>query len=259
MNHDDTLRAALDARLNGYLRLTAPQGRETLRCGPLLATFDPGSENPFLSYAIPDDGSEPTAAELNGFIAAARARGRRPRLEYAPAAAPRLQGLLEAAGFAVEMQPPIMTCARADLILTPPPEGLTLSAVTASADLRAATAVQNEAYAEHGLGDENPDRLVEAVARGTGVVLARDATGEPVGSGCFTPPAGGVSEVAGIGVRPAWRRRSVATALTSRLTALAFERGVELAFLTPGGDTARRAYERAGFRANGTMLMIGLA
>ena len=252
-------RADLDARLNGYLRLTAPQGRETLRCGPLLATFDPASNNPFRNYAVPDDGAEPSSGEIAAFVAACRARSRRPRVEYAPAAAPGLRPRLEQAGFAVEMEPPIMICTRADLQPVPLADGVELARICAHADLRDAARVQHEAYAEHGLGDEDPDRLFAAVAAGTVVILARDASGEAVGAGCFTPPAGGVTEVAGIGVRLAHRRLGIAAALTAALTAEAFAAGVELAFLTPGGDSARHAYERAGFRAKGTMLMIGLA
>jgi hypothetical protein len=40
------------------------------------------------------------------------------------------------------------------------------------------------------------------------------------------------------------------------LTRHAFAHGLTFAFLTPGGDMAQRAYERAGFDVGGEMLMI---
>src|SRR3569832_2163949 len=191
MTFDKTLSPSQrDARLNAYLRVTAPQGRVALRTGPFLATFDPRRDNPYRNYAVPDDGADPTPAEIEAFAEICRAHGRRPRLEYAPEAAPAQEAALVAAGGACFM-------------------------------------------------------AVDA------------AGGEAAGCGMFTPPADGVTEVAGIGVARAWRRRGLATALTSALTREAFRRGVTLAFLTPGGDEAQRAYERAGFEVGGSMLMIG--
>jgi hypothetical protein len=51
----------VDARVQAYLRGVAARGRETERIGPFLATFDRASDNPFLNYAIPDDGARPPA------------------------------------------------------------------------------------------------------------------------------------------------------------------------------------------------------
>ena len=79
-------------------------------------------------------------------------------------------------------------------------------------------------------------------------------TAEDAAAGVFTAPADGLSELAGIGTVPAFRRRGIAAALTAALAAEAFARGVELAFLTPGDDDTRRVYERAGFEATSTVL-----
>lgn len=77
----------MDARIQAYLRGAAARGRETERIGPFFATFDNASDNPFLNYAIPDDGAQPSAAEVQALAEAYARRGLRPRLEYLRGAA----------------------------------------------------------------------------------------------------------------------------------------------------------------------------
>ena len=84
------------------------EGRESERIGPFLASFSRTSTNPFLNYAIPDDSADPTAAEVQHLIAAYAARGLRPRLEYLPGCAPRVEAALAAAGFVAEGRPALM-------------------------------------------------------------------------------------------------------------------------------------------------------
>ena len=60
-------------RIQQYLRAVAPTGRECEQVGPFLATFDPYSDHPYFNYALPDDGAEPTDAEVTGLVAAYRA------------------------------------------------------------------------------------------------------------------------------------------------------------------------------------------
>jgi hypothetical protein len=89
----------VDARIQAYLRGAAACGRETERIGPFLATFDSASGNPFLNYAIPDDGAQPSAAEVQALTEAYARRGLRPGLEYLPSTAPGLEDALRAGGF----------------------------------------------------------------------------------------------------------------------------------------------------------------
>ena len=245
-------------RTNAYLRKVAPQGREAQRIGPFLATFHPDNANPFVSYAIPDDDAEPTPAEIEALVAAYRTRDRVPRLEYAPQAAPGVEPALLAAGFEIEFRPPFMTCEQPQPIAAP--DGFVVRMIDGPQDLRRTAHLLDLAYAEHGHPPmDDDDRLIGFVAGGGGVALAwAAASGEAAGGGMFTPIAGAMTEVAGIGVLPAFRCRGLASALTAVLTAEAFRRGVEMAFLTPGGNHAQRAYERAGFRAAGEMLMLSL-
>jgi ribosomal protein S18 acetylase RimI-like enzyme len=247
------------AHINAYLRIVAAQNRDALRIGPFLALFDKTSDNPHLNYAIPDDGARGSRPDLERLVAAFRERGRRCRFEFAPQAAPALEADLAALGFEVEMRPPVMTC-RAGQVLTPPgPEGFEVRLTADPDELRAVAQVLDAAYAEHGFsGIEDRDRLIGFVGRGGVVAVAATGAGEVAGAGMFTPIADGLTEVAGIGVAPRFRRRGLAAALTAALAREAFARGCTLAWLTPGGPTAQGAYERAGFKAGSEMLMMNL-
>lgn len=247
----------MDHAIQAYLRATAGHGRATERVGPFLATFAPDNDHPFFNYAIPDDAAEPTAGDVAALAAAYRRHGRTPRLEYLPAVAPAAEAALRGGGFTVEALLPLMTCSPNDLVESEVPPGVELVLPVTDGELAAAVAVQREAF-----GAPPPDPDACAHLRGTldagGIlVLARAAgTGEPAGAAMCTPPAGGITELVGIGVAERFRRRGIASALTARLAAAAFTAGVTTAFLTPGDDGAGRAYARAGFTVTTRMLHL---
>ena len=87
------------------------------------------------------------------------------------------------------------------------------------------------------------------------------AEGEPVGSCCviendcihrpqYTP------WVAAVYVRPEFRRRGIAEALTRRLASEMHARGNDGVFLMAAGDREARIYERAGFATVSEILHI---
>jgi ribosomal protein S18 acetylase RimI-like enzyme len=168
--------------------------------------------------------------------------------------APGLEEALAGAGFALEARIPVMTCLAGGLRDVPTPAGVTIAAVSGSADVRAYLEVGAEAFGDAPPSDEQVERSSPPV-RG---LLAR-ADGAPAGVGSRSPVAEGVSEIAGIGVRASFRRRGIAAAVTAAAAAAAFADGAELCFLTPGDDGAERVYARAGFARAGTTMvhMVG--
>jgi GNAT superfamily N-acetyltransferase len=249
--HDHSGAPALDLQLQQYLRGAAAQGRDVERVGPFTATFDPRSANPYLSYAIPDDGARPSAEDVAALIAAYRRRERMPRLEYLPAAAPSVEAVLLAGGFEVEARLPGMTCVARDAVALDAPDGIAIEVPQADADWRAMSAAQHAAF---GVADEAAAdageiaRQRERLAAGGLALLARDvATGAVVGGGVATVPGDGVTEIAGIGVLESHRRRGIAGAITARLARDAIAAGTTTLWLTPGDDGAHRVYARAGF------------
>ncbi|HKD77009.1 MAG TPA: GNAT family N-acetyltransferase, partial [Ktedonobacterales bacterium] len=215
------------------------------------------STNLYLNYAIPDHSAMPTAEEIAALVTAFQERGRTPHLEFLPTIAPDVEAALMVAGFTVEKRMPLMVCpsgARLDLSM---PEGIELIIPTSDSEIMALLTVQNEAY-----GDPPPDaaslqRRKAFHAAGGSAILARDkATGEPVGGGISDLPIVGVTELAGVGVRPPFRRRGIATAVTTRLVRDAIAAGISKVFLMAEGDAEARIYRRVGFVDCGEVLGI---
>jgi ribosomal protein S18 acetylase RimI-like enzyme len=99
--------------------------------------------------------------------------------------------------------------------------------------------------------------LRRLVAQGGVLAVARDGiSGVVIGSGVATPQHDRVTEITGIGVLSAYRRRGIAAALTVLLAREAFARRASLAWLTPGNDEARNVYARAGFSCVSEQLHI---
>lgn len=74
---------------------------------------------------------------------------------------------------------------------------------------------------------------------------------QPAGIGSHQP-IDAVTEVVGVGVLPAFRRRGIAAAITSHLVSEAAAHGVATIFLSAGDETIGRVYERVGFERIGT-------
>jgi ribosomal protein S18 acetylase RimI-like enzyme len=227
--------------------VAAPRGRDSDRIGPFLATFTRDDDNPYLNYAIPDDGATPSNADIAALVDAYRKRQRKPRLEYVASLAPAVESALLAAGFEVEGRLPLMTYVGGGE--AEPPAGIDLVEALSDDDLRAVATVQWEAYGESGAV---PRRVAESLQRtqndGGVVVIARDAeTGEPAGGGLCTAPHGGATELTSIGVRTHFRRRGIAEAIARRLGREMHARGNDGVFLMAAGEPEARIYERAGF------------
>ncbi|MEG3938887.1 GNAT family N-acetyltransferase [Microcoleus sp. S36b_A3] len=249
----------MESRIQLYLRFAASQQRDTERIGPFLATFSPHSANPYLNYAIPDDGAAPSLADVNALIAAYSWRGRKPRLEYVSKLAPAVEEALISAGFTVEGRLPLMICTPGSEKLLPIPPEIELILPVSDAELLGTVAAQHEAYGEVAPSPEDVDSLRKSIAAGSIAVLARvAATGEPAGAGVCTVPENLTTEIAGIGVRPSFRRRGIAGALTARLLREAFDAGVAVGFLMAGHEEEFRVYTRAGFCAIGEIWHISL-
>ena len=250
------MEAAQLQRIHAYLRVAAPRGRDTERIGSFLATFNRESDNPYLNYAIPDDGAQPSEADVGALIDAYRARERRPRLEYVSSLAPEVEPVLLAAGFEVEGRLPLMVYRGGEE--QAPPAGIELVAAASDKELRGVALAQWEAYEEGGpLPDCVVDSLRATLGNGGLVVLARDAvTGEPAGGGLCTGPHEGATELTSIGVRVAYRRRGIAEALTRRLARVMHARGNDGVFLMADGPPEERIYTRAGFATISDILHI---
>lgn len=79
----------------------------------------------------------------------------------------------------------------------------------------------------------------------------------PVGGGSHTP-AGEVTEIAGVGVLPAFRRRGLAATVTYVLARDALDGGVRMVFCSAHTSEVARIYQRVGFRELATACIASL-
>jgi ribosomal protein S18 acetylase RimI-like enzyme len=249
-------------RLESYMRRAAMLGRETVEVPPFVCLFDPHNPLRFFNYAKPlrPVGTErdDLADALAVLRAAFRARGRMPRFEFIEEYAPDLGRALAAAGVDLEQRYPLLVCTPETLRPSPLIPGLTITTLTPDSpaeDLLACLTVQREGFGEIA-GD--PPTLADvddlrANLTEEGAFLAR-MEGVPVGAMMYTAPLDRLTELAGGTTIAAYRRRGIGTAMIAAAAAAAFERGVEISFLTAASEYASGVFQRAGFRPYGTAL-----
>lgn len=106
-------------------------------------------------------------------------------------------------------------------------------------------------------GETHVETLAAMIGAGLTVTYgAFDAEVGAVGGGSHSP-RGDVTEVVGVAVLPAHRRRGIAGHLTWALAADAARAGVGTVFMSAGSDDVARVYEGVGFRRVGTACIVG--
>lgn len=239
-------------RLQAYLRHSAQQQYEAVRLSPFTLFCHPEDAFPHFNYAIPD---EPVTGDVAGPLAEVRAacaaRGRLPRFEFVEAFAPELGAQLAAAGFVLEGRFPFMLCTPQTWQAAPAVTGLTATQVGPDAplgDVRDVVMVQQRGF---GVGDELP---TEEEAERFRLLLRHNVTflgrmdEQAVCVASYSMPYDGLAEIAGIATIPSYRRRGLASALTSLATQAAFAQGASAVFLSAADERAGRLYQRLGFQ-----------
>ncbi|MFI5768091.1 GNAT family N-acetyltransferase [Streptomyces sp. NPDC051658] len=248
----------MDADVQNHARTLAQRSPDHLRIGPFTVRYNPNWSNKYANYAIPDRDAEPTAEDLDALIAAFREHDRLPRLEFLPGSAPAVEPALLAAGFTVENRAPVMACAPGDLLPPKPVDSLTIAEPATEAEFAAAALVQHHGYGETGEPEDGMAEWLRTAARGGGVAALATVDGVPAGAGGCSVPVDGLTELAGLAVADAYRRRGIGAALSAHLTATAFERGCRVVWLEPGDADAERIYAGIGYRRVDEKLNISL-
>ncbi|MGD0743123.1 MAG: GNAT family N-acetyltransferase [Acidimicrobiales bacterium] len=248
------------AHLAAFVRSTAAAGRTLERVGPFLATFTEGDANPYLNYAIPDDGAAPSPDEVAALVEAFRRRNRVSRAEYFPALCPSLEAVLAPAGFVIEAVLALMGAGARDLREIATRSEFTVRPPATPDELAAAARVQNAAFGQAEPAGADLTSPLDRVLRNGGFVATacEPAAGRVVGAGNCSAVRDGFAEITGIAVAEAWRGRGLASSLTWSLATMAFSAGAELVFLTPGSSAALRSYARVGFRRIGDQVHTSL-
>jgi GNAT superfamily N-acetyltransferase len=246
----------VDSQIQHYTRTLALRASGSVRVGPFVCRFNPEWASPYANYAIPDDGVEPTASELQALISLFEERDRLPRLEYQPSCAPALEAALLAAGFEVESRGPVMACAPEQLVVPPEVPGLEFAEPRGDEELDALAVLQHRAFGDPGEPTKGLGQSLRRMYRNGGVVVIGRIDGEPVAGGSCTAPVDGMTEVTGVAVDERFRARGIGAAVSARVTALAHTRGYHLPWLEPADAAVARVYARIGYRPVGEKLSI---
>jgi predicted GNAT family acetyltransferase len=239
-----------------YVRTHWSPTRERERTGPFLVSFDTESANGHRNYALPDDGAQPTAAEVQALTDAFERRARIPRIEFMPSLAPLLQKRMQEFGFREEAQLPLLRCTPESLVPLALPESVSIERPADDETLLAMVSMQHEAF-----DDPEPattadlKRLSAFQQRGEQIIIARDKTSAVIGAGMSTAPRSAICEVIGVAVRPDHRRSGIAGAIVAALARGCFDAGV-LAVYIEAEIGADGAYRRAGCRSASTIVHL---
>lgn len=172
---------------------------------------------------------------------------------------PSFADTLASAGYAVTLHP-LLALELPPARLPAAPDATLLDAGSqrlhdAVAVAEVAFAVPGTATGEEGVASRDTvevrpgivEHLGGRIADGSaGFVAVADAVDGVVASGSHVP-IDGVTEVMGVATLPAYRRRSLAAQVVSRLLVDAADRGCTLALLSAADDDVARVYERVGF------------
>ncbi|MBF9132150.1 GNAT family N-acetyltransferase [Plantactinospora sp. S1510] len=235
------------------------QRPQSVEVGPFVIGWDPSTDSRYINYATPRPDAVITNTDVARLVAAFREIDRLPRLEYVTTCAPGLERQLLDAGFGVEARHDYLVCSPDSLTMPAVPDGFEIAEPATDEDRAGAVAAQNEAFGgEPTATPADVARIRRTQDNGGVVMYARGPDGSYVGGGQASPPGEGVTEVAGIAVRDAFRRRGIAGALTAGITARMFANGVQGAWLEASGEDSWRVYERVGYAATGKRLYIAL-
>ncbi|ANP51347.1 GNAT superfamily N-acetyltransferase [Streptomyces griseochromogenes] len=222
-----------------------------------VAGFDPTTTSPYINYATPVPGAEPTDRDVSALIEAFRERGLKPRLEFAPDTAPAVEPALRRAGFDTEAVHEYLVCTPATLAI---PAGKTCVEVPDTDEdyVTIDTALSEAFGGEFPPSPQGAARLRRTQESGGAVRFVRADDGGCAGAAICSAPAEGTAELAGVGTRPAYRGRGIAAAVTAALAQASFDCGTLSVWLEYSGEGSRRVYERVGFRPAGTRLYVTL-
>ena len=258
---------ALLEEIDAYLDAVPRSAARVESVGSLTLFIREGPGWPY--YARPTPGAGPVRPkDVRAARARQRALGIPETFEWVDELSPEMERATAATGLQVR-QHPLMHLAQGRLRPSDPPEGFAIRLIEPGDDLPLVFAVPAMAFASPGAAPEEAgaEALREAAAaapaeaaaiardrlnRGLTLTVAAFAGDLPVAVGSHQPVAS-TTEVVGVGVLPAFRRRGLAAAVTSALVADALRnRKVSRVFLSAGDLEIARVYERLGFEIVGT-------
>lgn len=248
-------------QIQNYLRASALANYQPVNLPPFTLFFHKTDSLKYFNYAIPD---VPCGENLQEILAELRRvfqkHARTARFEFFEAFSPDLPASLRANGFVEEGRQWSMLCTPQTFEHAAHVPGLQI--ITLDKNATRQDAQDYLRVAREGFNPDEPleitsediEKSMESFLRPTWHAFLGRIDGQAAGIGVYAEPIGGISEIAGIATRPAFRRRGIASQLTSHTLESAFNYGTQIACLTAEDERAGRVYERVGFRPFSIML-----
>lgn len=216
--------------------------RTVIDQGPFRILIDPNRSVVFVNYAVPIRPITSPAHEVAQLVETFKAYHRIPRLECAKETTPDLENALLEAGFKKEHELVLMACLRENF-KPRPSRRLDIRKLGPKEDVRLYYDTANKAF-EIQLPVGDSPRLKEDADKETGPLSIAIAyvNGQPAGCACLGP----TWELSGVGVLAKYRRRGIASAISTLLMEEHF-RSCDLVWLTAEDARAEALYRGLGF------------
>ena len=269
----DRTRGDLLTRIDTYYD-TAPRATARAEEHGSLVLFVAEQGWPF--YARPNLArtTEPTSDEIQEVLARQLELEVPLALEWVHDTAPSLAAVARAAGMTVQECPMLVL---ESLLEAPAPDGAVrlinaedddLAVVDAA--IRVAFGTPGTAVSDAGAAERDDAAASTDASHSLGNTTDALRAGRTVMVGAFVSdvgavgggshnPRGQVSEMVGVGVLPAFRRRGLAAAVAHLLSRHALDHGVTTVFCGADSSDVARVYEHVGFRRIGTTCIAGIS
>ena len=262
----DPARCDLLARIDAYYD-TAPRATARAEEHGSLVLFVAERGWPFYARPRLDRSTEPTTDQVLAVLARQGKLGVPQALEWVHETTPSMVETVRAAGMAVHKCPLLVL---GSLVNPRPADGRVrlmgaddAALGTAQAAISVAFGTPGTAVAEAGVVERDDEAASSGAAHRLAFTVNGLREGRTVQVGAFVEgagavgggshnPRGEVSEIVGVGVLPAFRRRGLAGAIAHLLARQALDNGVTTIFCGAESADVARVYERVGFRWIGT-------
>ena len=230
---------------NALIESTKPS-RDCTEIGGFVIMLTPSDPLVWINYAVPVSPEN----DVDEMVAAFRRANRTPRLEFFLDLWPEAVASLEEKGFVCEKRMPIMVIKREDW------KGHTHTHDIQTVDAHVFHQFNHMLGIAFGMVDpadpvktDDPlqDQSFQRIASGANLASYATIAGKVVGGGLGIGTKE-IREIAGIGTLSDYRRRGIASAVITHLLDRFFAEGGEIAWLTPGDDSAQSVYANLGFQ-----------
>ncbi len=252
MSNEENNLTILKSLQDSLIEATAPH-RKSAFIGTYVAMINPNESLIYYNYAVPV--VTPNPSTLDALIEYFRSNIRSPRFEFFPELWPAFEFILVEAGFECESKTPVMVMS--PNVLTPRDDSL-VKDISVRLELVESSKCSSLAFErDAGGSDAEIESSIAAIQAGNSRCAGIWEDGKIVSNG-WTIGGGPICELAGVGTHPEYRKKGLASQVSSFLCRKHFESGGEHVWLSAGSPESEAVYSKLGFRHIGVQANYSL-